>query len=359
MKKVKVVIFIHVLQHYRIPIFNLVANDVDLTIVCNNKAAFENNTNINFSIVNVGIKKVGPFILHDTSIRKIISEFDVVVGLLNLRCLDLLLFSMYPFRKQKYLSWGIGVTASYDKHFDTKDISHYIRLVASVFSDALIFYSDYPLKYYKKIKNNKSLFVANNTIENKFYKDSSVSQKDTFLFVGSLYKEKGLSEMIHSYRVAYDIAGDALPNFLIVGEGDLKEELLFLIKQLNLCNKVKLIGAIYDPYELAAIFRKTLICVSPRQAGLSVLTSMSNAVPFVTTKNAITGGEIFNIKDGSNGLTLSHQDEMCNVFLDASLNKDKYFKMGLLARKFYEDSRQPHSMSRAISDAIIYTVRKK
>ncbi len=58
---------------------------------------------------------------------------------------------------------------------------------------------EYPLKFIKKSLQEKC-FVALNTIENTLSEDLSSSKKDSFIFIGSLDKRKGLRETIISFH---------------------------------------------------------------------------------------------------------------------------------------------------------------
>ena len=79
---------------------------------------------------------------------------------------------------------------------------------------------------------------------------------------------------------------------------------------------------------------------------------MGYGVPFITTKNAITGGELFNVENNSNGLSLDSMDDLKNVLLDISINPNKYVEMGRCAYDYYWACRKPQDMAQGLMDAI-------
>lgn len=351
MKK-KVVVFIHTLQHYRVPIFNFLGEKCELTIVCENADKFSTKE-LNFSLVQCELKELGPFLIHYQSVRKLAKSSDVTIGLFNLRCLDLLMMAMNPFRRYKFIFWGIGVSASYTKSFDQGGLSAKLRLFISKFADALIFYSSYPLDIYQKIRDRESLFIANNTIANPYY-TQTLEKRNRLLFIGTLYREKGVDMLLSEYRKAYNILGDELYSIDIIGDGEERDSLENSVKKMGLSHKVFFHGAIYDQATIASFYRNTIACISPHQAGLSVLTSMSNAVPFITFKSAITGGEIFSIEDKATGVILETDESLSSVLIDINRNPKKYVNMGLKAREFYESKRLPEMMADGIFQAVKY-----
>jgi len=103
-------------------------------------------------------------------------------------------------------------------------------------------------------------------------------------------------------------------------------------------------------------FRESYACISPGQAGLSVLTSMGYGTPYITKKDAITGGEIFNIKNNKNGVLYSNSNDLADILKDIEQDSIKYIKMGENAREYYKLYRQPKQMIQAFIDACNYVL---
>ena len=86
---------------------------------------------------------------------------------------------------------------------------------------------------------------------------------------------------------------------------------------------------------------------------------MGYGVPFVSSKNAITGGELFNVHNGIDGVVMESEDELAAVVKDISENPDKYITMGKKAKEFYDNYRTPKHMAQGLWDAIQYVTSRK
>lgn len=348
----KVIILLHKLQHYRVPILNLMADEIDITVACDNIESVKNK-NIKFKLISVGLKKVGPFVIHDNRVSlEILNNYDVVISLLNIRCLDIISY-LFCKRDFKLILWGIGVTASYTKSFDEKGLSSRLREFIALKSDALIFYSQYPVERYLKLGYDKNnIFVANNTVDNLIF-DIPNTVRDQIIFVGTLYEGKGIIDLLDSYRNSIKYVGRCnMPHLKIIGDGSLKQKIITFICDHNLTDLVELKGPIYDKLQLNKCFENAIACISPKQAGLSVLTSMSNGVPFITTKSAITGGEIFNISHGVNGIILDCCSNLTQTICDIVNNPSYYRKLGFAAHRHYLENRTPQQMAKGLISAV-------
>src|SRR5690606_28214771 len=137
---------------------------------------------------------IGPLFFHRTNLKKLAQDYDVVIAISNVRWISLMLLSLKR-RKFKFILWGIGVSASYENKLDSKTTWDRVRFFFAKKADAILFYSSYPIKKY--IENGiarEKLFVANNTvaIDEHFNLAETENSKTDFLFIGTLYPQKGI-----------------------------------------------------------------------------------------------------------------------------------------------------------------------
>lgn len=361
MNKPKVLLIQEFIPHYRMPIYNGLAEFVDLTVVYSagilpDGAKFEAMYIPKTTVpINLLIKKTSRTFSR-RSYYKLAKNYDVVICIAYYNWIDMTMMEFLP-HKYKFIYWGIGVAASYGIPYDSSQsfARETCRHAKNV--DAMLFYSDYPVKKYIKMGvNPDKLFVANNTVEVADIQYTSEG-RDTILFIGTLYKDKRVDILIDSYYKAHKI-NKKIPQMIIIGDGEERKELETLVVKYNLENNVKFTGKITDDNILKEYFIKALICVSPNQAGLSVLKSMGYGVPYVTSKDAITGGEIFNIHNGVDGILLNDVSDLDKILIDVTNDKSKYLKMGEAAFDFYHRERKPEKMVEGFVNAINYVLNK-
>jgi len=346
----KVVLVNPCIPHYRIPVFAMLGSLVDLTVLHSGEYVPGFESHFSQKIVNQKEILGVDFLLM--RLGRFLREFDVVVSEGNIRHVDRNLLVCWPFRKYAWVFWTIGVSASYRHHFDSNKRLDRVRFIIFRQAESLVFYSEYPVKKY--IENGfraRNLFVAHNTVEVGDYKDSTSADKEYLLFVGTLYGQKKIYSLLRAYEAALRESKSEL-SLLIVGDGPARPRIEQWIDDHDQRDRVKLLGSISEPQELTRIFRDAIACISPGQAGLSVLTSMGNGTPFVTHKNAITGGELFNIADGINGSLFSSENELKEIIIDIIHNKIKYIEMGRKARDHYRNNRSISEMVNSLYAAI-------
>lgn len=345
------------LKHYRLPILDLIALDdnIDLTVA---HAGKEIANECNFKEVIVSENKLGPFTTHSKDFFDYCNSFDVVVAMFYLQKLSLMQLLFNSKRKFKLVYWGIGVKASQKSKFDSFSVLNYLRYYIAKKSDAMIFYTEYAAnKYLSQGVDKNKIFVMNNTVmvKHTIFDDF---KKDRLLFVGTLNKSKKIELLLTSYKRALE-KNQSLASLDIVGGGYDYDFVKDWISKNNISDKIILHGAIYDELILEKMFKNSIACISPGQAGLSVLTSFGYGVPFITANDAITGGERLNIKDNFTGILFDTEEELENILIDTVLNKDKFLKMGMNAKEFYESERSPQIMAKGFIDAVKYVTNLK
>lgn len=338
-------------RHYRTAVYNKLAEKYDVTVVYSEgeephgaKFAYEYIPTFKFH-----------YYIHKKNLLKMANKFDVVICMFDFSHLYYRLLSHLP-HKCKLIYWGIGVSAGYNTRYDENQ--KYLKRIMNRIkrADAMLFYTDYPVKKYSSLGAKKEkLFVADNTVEvidNRGEKQIN----DSILFIGSLYKQKRIDVLLKAYENAYKKNKDLL-KLVLIGDGEERSNIENWIRDNSLSEKVEIIGGIYDEKLLVPYFNRAAICVSPDQAGLSVLKSMGYGVPFVTHRNAITGGEIFNIHNGIDGVLMDNFDELETIISDASQNTEKYTEMGIKAREYYYKYRTVDHMVQGFCDAIDYVLK--
>ena len=356
MNSIKVLLVTQYVPHYRVAMYNLLQDKFDLTVL-HNQEGLEKKI-CKFSHVYTQLGSTGPFLYFKMNLHKFCKNFDVVISESNIRFIDRNISAILPWRKYKWIMWGIGQAASYNKRLGQRDVFKRVRFFLQKKSDALILYSDFSLNSYINAGiSSTSIFVANNTIALKHVANPN-SNKNIILFIGTLYKQKKLVELIDAYSIAHDRCGFQMP-LMIIGEGEERNRLESYAKKSGLQDSVIFLGHIEDSLVISEYFSQALVCISPGQAGLSVLTSMANSVPFITREDAVTGGEISNINNTyeQTGVVYTTKDNLVELLCDMHVNKVKYIKMGVSARDYYVRYRLPEYMINSIFDSVKYVVK--
>lgn len=354
MKNLQVIIFYNKLFHYRIPIWNLLAEKCDLTVAYSfGDGTVPDGMECKFKVKYLPAKKFfNRIVWQKDNVRKIAKQYDVVISYADISWVR---YNTLPwFNKTKVVFHTLGVTASYDRPFDSNNNLDRIRKFLFSKADALAFYTTYPIEKYAKMGIPRGkMFEAPNTVEVRPLTEPI--EKDSVLFIGTLYKQKGLQALLDAYYKLKDV--DSLPKLRIIGKGPDSNAINSWISENNMSNLVEMIGAIYDVDEKAKYFARAYACISPQQAGLSVPESMGYGVPFITSKNAITGGEIFNIHNGEDGVVMGDTTQLVSVIRDIAEHKEKYVEMGVKAQKFYNMNRTPQHMADGLWEAVQYAMQ--
>ena len=352
-------LFIHdSLSSYNNPIYEMMNDVYDITHTYTEKCEVKN---AKYKFFEFPHWNLGPFVVHK-NFRKIINQYDIVIINAHLRSLRIVLLPFLP-HKPKLISWSIGLHVTYNKKFNldkAPDFTDRVFQLIQNHCDACIFYMPEPIEYWKKYSNidvNK-YFVAHNTVKvADFEKLPLIEERDKFLFVGTLYQQKGLGELIEAYAIAKQNSGN-LFKLYIVGKGPEEQIIRDMIEEKGLCDAIVMTGAIYDEDVLKEYFLTSLLCISPKQAGLSVQKSLGYGTPFVTRPDAITGGERLDVHDKENGFFYETIEELAEIMVSAYKNPAKIDEMSKNARNYYLKEASPERMVEGALAAIKYVANQ-
>ncbi len=352
----RLLIITNEIPHYRVPIYNEISKIYQTDIYTYGVKIKVGD--VNYKYFSLPSFRIGNFILFNKSIFKLSQKYDIVLLYMDFHCPQLALLSLFRKRKFALVNWSIGVSASYTKKYDEDKKWDWIRFKLMNRGDAMVFYSDYPIKRYADFGiDTEKLFVAHNTVQVTERVEISL-KKEHFLFVGSLYKEKNIYELLSAYLEVRNLHF-SIPPLVIIGDGSEKRDIEKWVSVNKLGDFVKLKGAIYDDDELKFYYKSAIASISPNQAGLSVLSSFGYGVPFVTSVNAITGGERFNIIDGYNGYLYYNKDNLTEILLNLSKDSKLVSQLSLNAQDYYFKNRTMEVMLRGLKNSIDFACRKK
>jgi len=343
----------HPLMHYRRAFFQQLASaGFEITIfhsgeILNN---IEGTTQTRVEIVKyrgIDFRKLPSF-----------KSFDIIVCMQNMRLINLWLLSLNPFRTFKLIHWGIGVSSSRGLNPNRTFISEIRNLLAKCAS-AQILYSPYALHLFSSQVRLKT-FIANNTVDNPSSANLSSESKDGILFIGALNRRKGLDILVRSFlRFVEEYKPLRIRMLRIIGEGEMKQQLIEIIEGSQYKSLVKFVGKLEDNRQKLEYFSSSVACVSPKQAGLSVLESFSYGVPFVSFTDCISGGEHLNIVNGYNGYLVSSEDDLIEIFRTLDANSELGRQLGENAFNYYNSKRKMENMVSSFEEALNYVLKNK
>ena len=346
----KVLLISDYLAHYRIEMFESLCDKIDLTIAHSSNLS---TSGFKFSEHKISLKSRGPFIDHENLPN--FNDFDVVI--FEFKLIGLPLYkSLFSKRNYRLFIFGIGVAASYKKYYDhDKVYNDIIRKYILKHVDGAIFYDRYPFsKWISKGIDPEKLSISYNTVPYDKQFDIRNKTFDSFIFIGTLYKQKKIFDLLTVYKKTFERFGDNTPALEIVGDGEEYDKIAEWIKLEELESKIIMHGQINDENILRPIFSRAIACISPGQAGLSVQKCFSYGVPFITSYNAITGGEISSIIEGETGFYYNNSIKgLEKVFDKILLKKVDISEMSSKCYVFYKNFKKKEKKKKGFLENII------
>ena len=329
-------------MHYRKPFYNLLSKYYIVNVLHSGLRTKSNNDIYNEIIVDK--ISVGKFVWQNNVFNEIRSrKYDVIIAMFDLHYIKNILISFLFNKKIKFIWWGCWLT--------DKPIIDYIKIQLTKNNSSIFYSNDHKNQFIKAGVIDNSLYVANNTIDvGKRFPCYKHKIKDTILFVGSLDPRKQIDVLINAFSNIKDNLSNI--NLVIVGKGKEEQNLKDLVKTLNIRNRVFFKGEINDPILMLEFYKIAIVSVSFGQAGLSVLQSLGFGVPFITKRNAISGGEISNIIDNYNGFLCNDMKSLESILFNLCKNKKYSRLIGKKAYDYYSDNCTLNNMVDGFKSAI-------
>ncbi len=118
--------------------------------------------------------------------------------------------------------------------------------------------------------------VSEDLMRNHFGNDYPV-----LFFIGRLIHSKRLDLIITAMKIL-EQKYEMKVNCVLIGDGPAKEDLITLIIENNLNERVWLYGACYDEDEISQLINHSDLCVSPGNIGLTAIHSLTYGSPIIT-----------------------------------------------------------------------------
>lgn len=292
----KICLIYNYAQHYRSNIFTLMDKNLQCDFVFGDK--MDDVKKMDYSILSHFKKEVENKVFirkpiyYQRGVLSLLKEnYTTYLMLGEIYCLSTwLMLLLAKFSKKKIYLWSHGW---YGRESKIKTI---IKKLFFSLSDGTFLYGNYARQLMIKegLKESK-LFVIHNSLAydeqvaireelkpSRIYNDRFKNNFRNLIYVGRLNKIKRLDLLLNAVAVLKSQSLDM--NLTLIGDGEMKDELIKQVKQLGL-DHVWFYGACYDEKELSVLIYNSDLCVSPGNIGLTAIHAMVYGTPVVTHNN--------------------------------------------------------------------------
>ena len=219
----------------------------------------------------------------------------------------------------------------------TKNLKSFIFNCALKRCKKVVFVSKqtYETYAYKNDLENKSVVLRNmidvNEIEQKASKDTNDYDID-IIFLGRLAYQKNPERLLDVIESVYKKNKDL--KVAIVGDGELKDKVVEIIKSKSLENTVKVYGFLNNPYKM--LKQSKLLLMTSRNEGtpMVALESMALGLPIISTP---VDGMKDLIINGRNGYLSDENEDLVTYITNIIENKVERLKISEEAKKVFEE----------------------
>jgi glycosyltransferase involved in cell wall biosynthesis len=230
-----------------------------------------------------------------------------------------------------------------------KDLSFFMRKIYEISffkPDALVTITDYSHGD-DVILRPKKVFVVPNGIKDEYEEYCKVHTKHfketiDLLYVGAMYKERGILELIKSLKIVKEEGIKARLNLMgIFISTEFEAQVKSLIAKFKLTDEVEFTGSMINNEKWEVFFNTDIFCfptyVPSETFGIVLIESMQFKIPVVATK---WNGIPFVVNDGVNGFLVEPKDpnDMALKIIELAKNEELRTRFGQNGRdKFVSD----------------------
>lgn len=170
---------------------------------------------------------------------------------------------------------------------------------------------------------NTGVISSNNeSLRSHIYRAHFNNDFPILIFIGRLIKSKRIDWLVQSVA---DLHKKGLHlNLMLIGNGPEYNQLVAMVNELSLNDKVWFYGECYNEEELKELLYNSDLCVSPGEVGLTALHTMSYGVPVISHNNYYKQGPEYElIVQGKTGLLYEY-----NNYIDMVKKINDWFYSG-------------------------------
>lgn len=325
-KEIRVCIVQQIVPHYRVPVFDLLARQPNVTLSVwsghraqgSLKAAPGTGA---YKEMDAPARAIGPINWQPAQVtaakRTGADRFDVIIYSWNARLIHL--------SRALRIARRNGIATFLWGHGYSKDESPRRRALRNrllKLSDGCILYNHAAAqRLIDEGVPRERVFVALNAIDQtpiqtagehwrarpedlaRFRREHGLreSSHDLILFISRLEPDKHIDRLIDAFSIMAKENPHA--KLALIGRGTMENQLRQRVRELSLQDRVIFAGSVYDDMDLAPWFLSSACMAYPAAIGLSVLHAFGYGVPVVTTDDLPSHNpEIEAVRDHHNGL---------------------------------------------------------
>lgn len=324
------------LRSYRAALFSRLTEELGWKIYVVHSGIDESCDRALFDSTKVPCAKVGSLMLQ-SGLAYVMKTADVNVVTFDLHWPIGLWYGFLGQSHRPLVLWGHG--------FGRSEVASKVRTWLMKKADQTIFYGyrGQEEALTRGVPGRKTV-VAPNTMVIANHENMSAQEKSYFLYVGRLQARKRLDLLIEAFALFLQHRGNRA-QLVLVGDGDIREELQNLASYLGIRNSVRFRPGTIDEEKLRRWFKKAIAYVSPGPVGLGVLHAFAYGVPVLTMKGMPHGPEAEWIRDGVSGIFSETNVEAFAEAMCMLCDSDrKSIEMGRAAYSTYRDVASPKQM---------------